>query len=610
MLNGFAGKLFLDGRKATEDDAKRLAQNLPVPKGMTVVSTALGFLALAAAGTSRAIRQDSKQILTGSGSIYNRKELHNVLNCREDADDLELMEYAFRKWRSEAPYYLDGDWMLAAYDQEREELVLARSWGISALYYCKRAGFLAFATHPAVLAEMPEIPREPDLRSLTQILCSLPLSPAKTCYRGISQLEPAAMMKTVRGQSIKKIWWRPSDIRIISGREDKETFETFLGLFSAAVAKRLRTGSKVGATLSSGLDSSAICLLAARNLSQSGKVLHAWTAVPHYIKEAYAFDGWYADEGALAAKVAASGPNICHYLVEAADADPIEAVRLQVFRSGRPQSAATNLYWIDKINSLAAEAGCGILLSGQCGNYTVSWTPPAITLFPKKKYFPGTPYPKYLWLLKKLMAYRLALARKKAGEFLNGSQQHQVFNPRFTRTEIFKQGTSQKGFPRCPSHADEAEVQMGYFDAAYHSSFFSGVEQRDPTMDKQLNEFVLSLPETIFFQDGLDRRLMRLGLQGILPDEIRLNRKRGCQGSDIVPRIRNFSRQAELALVRVEASELARETLNIEQLKLILKNIGEGDTGIDIMNQCSGILLPGLSAGLFLASFDTELELS
>lgn len=284
MLNGFTGKIYLNGRKATLDDAEQLAKYMPVPPGSRIVLSVLGALALAAAGPRQAIITGQDQlILTGAGSIYNREELLRQLNKgnykgSEDANDLELMWQAFRKWGSEAPLYLDGDWMFAAYDQSREELLLARSWGISALYYYRGADFIAFATHPGVLAGLPDVPRQPNLNTLTQIMCSLPLSPNKTCYQGIYQLQPAEKMEIVRGKSSESIWWRPSGIPIRPVTDEKEMLDRFLELFLSAVRKRLDPDLKAGATLSSGLDSSSICLLAAQSLLPLGKTLQAWTS--------------------------------------------------------------------------------------------------------------------------------------------------------------------------------------------------------------------------------------------------------------------------------------------------------------------------------------------
>ncbi len=204
----------------------------------------------------------------------------------------------------------------------------------------------------------------------------------------------------------------------------------------------------------------------------------------------------------------------------------------------------------------------------------------------------------------------MRLLKGKTDNFWHGSEFPSLFNPQFVRQEVYKQERNRALKVLVPNHANAAEVHMGYFDTSYHNSFWSGVEERDPTMDIKLNEFVLSLPENMFFRDGMDRCVMRLGMQGILPDEIRLNRRRGRQGSDIVPRVRHFSQQAEQALTYIEASGLARELLNVQLLGQILRSICQGETGIEIMNECTRVLLPGLSAGLFLASFDTDFELN
>ena len=102
--------------------------------------------------------------------------------------------------------------------------------------------------------------------------------------------------------------------------------DRFVSLYSTAVKKRLRTSKEVGATLSSGLDSTSVCILAARGLEPYGKELHSWTSVPHYPNEAFSFGRWMTDEGSLAVKSVTGIKNIKHDIVDAASANPIDSI--------------------------------------------------------------------------------------------------------------------------------------------------------------------------------------------------------------------------------------------------------------------------------------------
>jgi asparagine synthase (glutamine-hydrolysing) len=75
----------------------------------------------------------------------------------------------------------------------------------------------------------------------------------------------------------------------------------------------------------------------------------------------------------------------------------------------------------------------------------------------------------------------------------------------------------------------EAEVKL---------SIAHGLVKRDPTRDKRVIEFCMSLPEEQLVQQGIDRNLIRRAMKGILPDLLRLNNKvRGVQSADWIQRM-------------------------------------------------------------------------
>ena len=61
------------------------------------------------------------------------------------------------------------------------------------------------------------------------------------------------------------------------------------------------------------------------------------------------------------------------------------------------------------------------------------------------------------------------------------------------------------------------------------------------------------MPDRIFVdsQSGLDRWLIREAMAGTLPDDVRLNRQRGLQAADLVPRLRASAAEVETALAEV-----------------------------------------------------------
>ena len=116
-------------------------------------------------------------------------------------------------------------------------------------------------------------------------------------------------------------------------------------------------------------------------------------------------------------------------------------------------------------------------------------------------------------------------------------------------------------------------------------------------------EFCLGIPPRFYrSSQGQDRWVIRRSMEGLLPDEVRLNAKRGLQGADITRRLAEQRDKIAVELALVARSPLAAEYLDLEYLRRILReNLGE-----DVRSKtlCDCVLLRGLQAGIFLRNFE------
>lgn len=612
MHHAFAGKVYYHGHRASPEDARRLAECMPMVHGARTVTEVCGP-AVIAAGPVQSVRAEvspliytepGQSLFVGSGSVYNRDEIEAELSCGAAVCDRELLWRAFQKWGTAAADRLEGDWMFAAYEQRDDRITLARSWGHSSLYVYRAQDFVGFATHPAALTSLREIHAAPDLSVVAQILNGSPLHPALSCWEGVNQVMPGACLTFTRGVGTVRQTFSPQEVpvRQIEKMNEPVVYEQFTALFNRAVQKRLPAGQEAGATLSAGLDSTAVCCLAARELARRNRKLRLWTAVPYFTDEAYTPENWLSDERELAELTAGSFPNADHSLLDASDASPIEAIRTQILQTGRALASGANHYWISRLLETAAAAGCETLLTGQFGNASVSWSPPEVALFPKDRFYPGITWEAYAGLI-----------RRRRQRQINGSRRgmppnttpNMLVHPEFKNSRLFQQSIERPPFADFTGQG-RAETHSNLFDLWYHSGFWHGITVRDPTMDNRLVAFLQSLPASFFYRDGIDRRMVRVGMRGLMPDAARRNIRRGLQGADIIPRIRSFGHHADAAITRIRASALASSVLNIECMEQVLADVLRGESGPDMMRRCFTLLIPGLSVGLFLAPFDTD----
>ncbi|MGE5370626.1 MAG: asparagine synthase-related protein [Solirubrobacterales bacterium] len=617
MLAGFAGRLYYDGRRAAQD-AQLLAQKLLAPAGYRKTAQTCGALSFVTAvgpdarknETAAVNSKDGCHVFFGAGTLYNRKELLRDLKAPLLVSETELMCLAWEQWRASAPARLDGDWMFAVYDSWRDELALARSWGHSSLYYHCGSGFFAFATHPAAITGLPGVPARPDLGTVSQLLGGTVTPPEATCWEGVKQLSPGSMLTLSNGRIKETNWWSPGRVREARSLPTNEQvlLDRFIDLYEDAVHRRLVTPRGVGAVLKDSLDSASLCVLAAEGLGAQSRPLHIWTAAPLNREETAAFRRWGADEREAAAAVAGECGNIRHTPLAAPDRDPITAISNQIVRTGQPDTGGRNQFWTDEMLMKAQDANCGVLLTDHFFGANVSWVPPAVALFPKNRFYGEASWAEYYRLVKSKAERRLKWAAMALTSPLELARPvHPLLNHTFLESAEYRQGLRMAQSEE-HTRAGAALMRMNRMDRWYHEGYWNGIEVRDPALDLPLTEFLLSLPDRAFYQNGMDQRVLRLGMAGKIPDSIRLGPTRRPQTEDIVPRVRRFGASARAAFESIQASLMARELLNLDRVDKVLKAVLAGENGPGITKRCTEILLPAVSIGLFLAHFDSAFD--
>jgi len=131
-----------------------------------------------------------------------------------------------------------------------------------------------------------------------------------------------------------------------------------------------------------------------------------------------------------------------------------------------------------------------------------------------------------------------------------------------------------------------------------------GIDERDPTADRRLAEFCMSLPAEQLMSGGITRRLARLGFADRLPASI-LKGPRGYQYADWYEGIDPVGLEAQVAAI--EASPAASSLLDVSRLRARIATWPTSDWNSmeNITRYRLGLLL-ALSAGRFLAAMSDE----
>jgi asparagine synthase (glutamine-hydrolysing) len=202
-------------------------------------------------------------VSTWDGRLDNRTELLEELreNVGEDQSDVAIAVAVYERWGAAGFRKLIGDWALALWDAGAQALVLARDYiGVRPLFYRPHATGVFWCSHLA-----PLVFSGGKFNLCEEYIAGyLALHPdaALTPYREIQSVPPGQFVvirKAIRTTGVHWAFNRDAKTRL---KSDAEYEERFLVLLRQAVRRRLRAKGPIVIQLSGGWDSSSLVCLA------------------------------------------------------------------------------------------------------------------------------------------------------------------------------------------------------------------------------------------------------------------------------------------------------------------------------------------------------------
>jgi asparagine synthase (glutamine-hydrolysing) len=203
-----------------------------------------------------------------NGEIYNHLELAASLHARgidlRTGSDAEALIEAYALLGRDVVRKLRGMYAFAIWDTWKRQLFCARDpFGLKPFYYARddRGGLLRFASERKALA-VPGAPAPLDPGALSRYLAFQYVPAPATMTPPVRALPAghAMIVRLGRGISVYRYW--RAELRAARG-PSVDTPTSILDVMRDSVSMHLRSDVPVGAFLSGGIDSAAICALAA-----------------------------------------------------------------------------------------------------------------------------------------------------------------------------------------------------------------------------------------------------------------------------------------------------------------------------------------------------------
>jgi asparagine synthase (glutamine-hydrolysing) len=523
--------------------------------------------------------------LVSAARLDNRADLCRALGvpaaeqtCLPDGD---LIERAYLRWGEACVERLLGDWSFAVWDPAARRLFLARDhFGNTGLYYHASPAAIAFASgRKALLALDPHLSEVDDL-FVAQVLLAWPVYHGeRTAHARLRRLPPAHTLAATPRGTTTRLYWRMQDAPLLPLRSLDEAAEGLRAVFDEAVGSRLRAGESHGLalTLSGGLDSGALTATAAHLLAGTGRPLRAYTSVPVAAPGVYLNgERRFGDEWPLAAATArcaaqVMGGALDHVSIRAEAMGVLDGIERSLQIHDEPGHSAGNAYWMLDLLRQARQDGAKLLITGQGGNASISWTGFRGS-WPRSAWGrlqPAGQETAVRWRQRLLLALPRAwgtavrVARARRAERWRDNT---ALNPDLAR-RLDVAGRSSEQFALEAASLTPLGARFRILgpgasllgSRAAEWSAAEGLEARDPTLDVRVLAFCLGIPDRLFMDpaSGLDRMVIRAAMAGRLPDEVRLNRRRGRQAADLVVRLRREREAVEACLAELEAGPAA-----------------------------------------------------
>jgi asparagine synthase (glutamine-hydrolysing) len=555
---------------------------------------------------------ESGLTITADAIIDNRKELLSVLcisqEIRNNVTDSQLILLAYKKWGTECCKYLVGDFAFVIWDEKEQSLFCARDHvGKRTFYYYYDKGIFTFGTviKPIfeALSYKPELNKKWIADYLALPLTIQEINNNETIYKNIYQLQPACTIILKNKEIYMDKYWNPiEDVKPLKLKSDKEYEEAFNKVFFEAVNCRLRSTREVGVMLSGGLDSGSVACVAAMKLKKESKRLKAFSSVPISDYKDYLPEYSIADESEYIQSIVDMYKNIDLKLCRGEDKNSVTDIDFLIDVLEQPHKIIENLFWYNNIIENAARDDCKVLLNGQGGNMTISYgyfMTQAISLLRKgrllKTFREINGYSKlhnisnyYVTraIFKAAIPYNLRkFVRRKTYRNKDIFEMTPINFKMIDQWDVEKR-IKEKGYYNYPTkYINTKEMRKYVVDSTALSqialvetklTLAHGIVKRDPTSDKRIIEFCVSLPDEQFVKNGQERYLIRRAMEGILPDKIRLNyEKRGQQSADWIQRLQPKWQSVRNELQEILEDDTISQYINIDKLKKHLNSLDD-----------------------------------
>lgn len=502
----------------------------------------LSFLDLSG-GMQPLTNEDESVIMVCNGEIFNYKELKDELISKghifKTKTDVEVIPHMYEEYGLDFPKKLNGQFAIALYDKKMQSVILVRDHvGICPLFYTITDGRVVFASEIKAILEYPGIERRLNLTAVDQLMNYPGVVSPNTFFKNIFSLKPGHISYIKQEENIKDIeYW---DIEYSKDEIDlgeEYYIENLRELLKKAISRRLIADVPIGFYVSGGLDSSVVACYIGKYM------LNSYYSFSAEMGETDIDESRFQE---LVHKCVKSK----HYKVKVTENEIWDNIQKVIYHA---ESAVKESYDTAAflLSGLVSDSPAKAVLTGQGAD----------------EYFYG--YVGYLIdTFRNMQKGRMTKEECELNEKLWGDPYFQYernhIEIRKTHMKLYSKNVQSEiadfsAFADSPIDVKKVEglsmqKRRSYIDNKLRLSdhllgehgdrmFFShSVEGRHPFLDRELIDFVMSIPDKYKLRGANEKYILKKAGQGIVPDEILKRKKFPFQAPGMSSMIKNGAR--------------------------------------------------------------------
>jgi asparagine synthase (glutamine-hydrolysing) len=528
-------------------------------------------------------------VITFDGRLDNYKELTSELGLNDtEVADSSIVLAAFDRWGKACFSRLIGDWALALWSEREQALYLARDHaGTRTLYFHHEGKAVIWSTHLDTFhAELPGLSLAE--KYIARYLIGHPLQDM-TPYKGVHAIPPAHCLIFRDGSVSRFVHWDSTVHSSVRYRSDAEYEAHFFALFQQAVERRTGEGAPILAQLSGGMDSTAIVCMSdhiRRSTNPNAPILDtvsfyddsesSWNEKPYFsaTESRRGKVGKHFNTAFSLRTFEPHDPANGLYLLPGADSFSFQQEStLHDFLLQRGFKSILSGIGGDEVLGGVPTAYpelSGYLASGEIGQLlrrAMDWSlvdrdPIILTLFKTVSYTTE-------------LYWKAGLPEVAAPPWISAALKRRI-------KDIDLQDAMLPSLPFrigvAPHRLDNRRAWLSILESLPHlmPQILSRPEYRYPFLDKDLVNFLFSIPREQLVRPGRRRSLMRRALVGIVPPEILERPRKAFQIAAPLKAIRHAHAKLERVFQESVLADLG--LIDAQALRTSLRATADGRT--------------------------------